>query len=189
MPLPSYMYTPAQNALVLRGTSAGPAPSPIPPARTGGITNLQAGAAGLTFGGAIGSGIGQFMQGRLQADLFGFNAKVARIQQADALERGREAESRYREGVRQLIGSQRARLAAQGLDPNEGTALDIQADTARTGELDALQIRNNAAMEAWGFKVQEISSKFQAKVAKHDALVSATGTILQGAAGGAGYFA
>jgi hypothetical protein len=54
----------------------------------------------------------------------------------------------------QLMGSQRAALAAQGGDVNAGSDLDIVGDTARAGKLDELTIRNNAARHAYDFRVQ-----------------------------------
>jgi hypothetical protein len=89
-----------------------------------------------------------------EAGLADYNAAVAELQSADAIARGTEDEQRFRTKVRGAIGSQRAGFAASNIDVNSGTAVDVQADAAFLGELDALTIRSNAAREAWGFKVQ-----------------------------------
>jgi hypothetical protein len=89
-----------------------------------------------------------------QADLSLANADLADQQAADAEARGAVAENEYRTQVRGLIGSQRAGFAANGVDVGFGSSVDVQADAARLGELDALTIRSNAAREAWGYKVQ-----------------------------------
>lgn len=89
-----------------------------------------------------------------QAQLADFNAAVADLQGKDALERGAEQESRFRTQVRSTIGTQRAGIAAGNIDVGFGSAVDVQADAAFLGELDALTIRTNAAREAWGYKVQ-----------------------------------
>lgn len=87
-------------------------------------------------------------------DLSDYNAAVAELQSADAIARGEEEEQRFRTRVRGAVGAQRAGFAASNIDVNFGTAVDVQADAAVLGELDALTIRNNAARESWGFKVQ-----------------------------------
>ena len=50
--------------------------------------------------------------------------------------------------------------AGAGID--SGSALGILGDTAVLGELDALQIRDNAAREAWRFQVQGANDQAQA---------------------------
>jgi hypothetical protein len=89
-----------------------------------------------------------------QAQLADFNASVAELQAKDAIERGAESESRFRTTIRSTIGSQRAGFAAQNVDVGYGSPVDVQADSAFLGELDAYKIRNNAAREAWGYNVQ-----------------------------------
>jgi hypothetical protein len=101
-----------------------------------------------------------------EADLADYNAAVATVQADDALARGAEEESRFRAGVRGMIGSQRAAFAAGNIDVAGGSALDVQADTAYLGELDALTIRNNAASEAWGYKVQSADLTKRADIAR-----------------------
>lgn len=83
-----------------------------------------------------------------------YNAAVADLQAADAISRGAEDEQRFRSKVRLAIGAQRAGFAASNIDAGFGSAVDVQADAAVLGELDALTIRSNAAREAWGFTVQ-----------------------------------
>lgn len=90
------------------------------------------------------------------------NAELAEGQAKDATQRGREAESRYRQQVKAVMSTQRARMAASGVSIESGSAVDVQADTAAIGELDALTIRNNAAREAWGYRVQGAGLSSQA---------------------------
>ena len=89
-----------------------------------------------------------------QAALSDYNAAAAGQQAQDAIERGADAESRFRTQVRGIIGTQRANQAAGNINVNWGSSVDVQADAAFLGEMDALQIRTNAAREAWGFKVE-----------------------------------
>jgi len=111
-----------------------------------------------------------------QADLSDFNAAVADVQAEDAVARGAEEESRFRAGVRGMIGKQRAGFAAANIDVGYGSSVDVQADTAFLGELDALTIQTNAAREAWGYKVQAEDLRKRADIArKTGVMLEATG--------------
>lgn len=121
--------------------------------------------------------------GKAQRQLADYNAEVAEMQANDALARGAEEEARHRVNVRRMVGSQRAGLAAQGVDISSGSALDIQADTAQMGELDALTIRANAAREAWGFKVQAVDLRQRGLIAEQTGYMNAEATRIAGKAG------
>jgi hypothetical protein len=97
---------------------------------------------------------------KYQAQVAGNNAKAAEQQAVDALQRGDMASQQVRRKYDQLGGTQRAAMAARGLDIGEGSALSILEDTAYFGELDQRTVRANAAREAWGYRVQ--GSNFQA---------------------------
>jgi len=101
-----------------------------------------------------------------QAELLDFNAHVADQQAQDAIERGKQEESRFRQGVRAMVGEQRAGQAAGNINVNTGSAMDVQQDAAFLGELDALTISTNAAREAWGFKVQAYDTRQRARITR-----------------------
>lgn len=103
-----------------------------------------------------------------QAQLADYNAAVADLQGKDAIERGAEEESRFRTSVRGAIGSQRANIAAGNVDVSFGSAVDVQADAAFLGELDALTIRTNAARESWGYKVQAEDYRKRADITRKE---------------------
>ena len=131
-----------------------------------------------------------------QAELHDYNAAIAELQAEDAIERGEEAANQFRQRVRVMIGSQRAGLAAQGVDVNYGSAVDVQADAEFLGELDALTLRTNAAREAWGYKVQAEDSRRRGEITRREgvmleaagkqaqtsARIGAVGTIIGGGA-------
>lgn len=134
-------------------------------------------------------------EGAYQAAVYRQNASIADQQGADALLRGTETERRFRQGTKQEIGASRAALAAQGVDVNTGSALDVQASEAAIGELDALTIRNNAAREAWGFQIDAVNNRQAAKLAEFSGAQTAaayknaaTSTLLTGAANTYGLF-
>src|SRR5438309_1610954 len=82
-------------------------------------------------------------QGEFEALQLERNAGYVDAQGQDALARGRQAENVQRRGSRQLAGSQRAALAASGVNIDTGSAGDVVANDQNLGELDALTIRNN----------------------------------------------
>lgn len=125
-------------------------------------------------------GLSTYSAGKVNSDISAYNAKVQAGLAKDAEARGVETERRLRLRTRQVIGAQRAGLAAQGIDINSGTALDVQADAAYVGELDALTARNNAELEAYGFKVQEQAYKMQGALDKQGGLLGGIGDILSG---------
>ena len=94
------------------------------------------------------------------------NAEQADRQAADAAVRGDLAANRYAAGTRALVGSQRAALAAQGVDLGSGTPLALQEDTARMGAIDAMTIRNNARREALGFTQEAANYRTQGELAQ-----------------------
>ena len=85
------------------------------------------------------------------------NAKLAEQQ-------GAADEERQRLKTGQIIGSQRSAIASQGGDPNSGSYLDILGDTASAGETDALTIKSNAALRAYGFRAQGANAGAQASM-------------------------
>ena len=51
-----------------------------------------------------------------------------------------------------IVGAQRAGYANQGVNVNSGTPLALQVQTGEISNIDALTIRNNAALKAWGIQ-------------------------------------
>jgi hypothetical protein len=103
-----------------------------------------------------------------QAELSDYNAAIADLQATDAIARGVEEENRFRTSVRGMIGTQRAGIAAGNVDVGFGSAVDVQADAAFLGELDALTIRTNAAREAWGYNVQAEDLRKRAAITRKE---------------------
>lgn len=136
---------------------------------------LTVGAAGLSAYGQIRAGqsaakagVAEREAAESQGELADYNANVAELQAADAIARGAEEENRFRMGVRGIIGAQRAGFAGSNIDVGFGSALDVQADAAFLGELDALTIRTNAAREAWGFKVEAEDLRQRGRIARKE---------------------
>lgn len=136
---------------------------------------------GFTAFGTLAEANAQEQAGEGNAAILRRNAALAEISAVDALERGKEDARLHRSKVRQIIGSQRARLAAQGIDIESGSALDVQVSTATVGEYDAITIENNAAREAWGYRNQVSDFQLRADIAEQTGRADRTGTLLTGA--------
>lgn len=89
-----------------------------------------------------------------QAQIAANNAQIAGWQADDAMARGRRTASTIRLKANQVKGSQRAAMAANGVDLGEGSALQILADTDLFAGIDANTAMDNAAKEAWAIRNQ-----------------------------------
>lgn len=154
-----------------------------------GLTALALTLAGVGAGvstiGQIKAGNAARRAGEAQGELEDYNAQVAELQAQDAIARGADEEQRFRAGVRGIIGAQRAGFAASNIDVGFGSPVDVVADAAYLGELDALTIRTNAGREAWGYRVQAFDHRAGADVARRTGQAqqtasrfSAAGTII-----------
>lgn len=132
-------------------------------------TMLLIGSTVMGAAGAIQQGQAAEMQGRAaqqsaeyNAKVADMNAKIAERQARDAVERGQIEEQQQRMNTSQIIGQQRAAMAANGVDLGFGSPLDTLVDTATMGELDALTIRANTRREERDIRQQGANSTAQA---------------------------
>ena len=160
------------------------------------MIGLMAGGTALDVFGKVKAGNAAKRAGKEAQDLEEFNARVAEDQAEDAIRRGVDEEQQLRGLIRQTIGAQKAGFAAGNIDVGSGSAVDVQADAAYLGELDALTIRENAAREAKGYRADAERArrrgKYAAMTGRMDQTASrfqAAGSILGSAAQGAGLLA
>lgn len=116
------------------------------------------------------------------------NAEVGRRQAAQERDIGNIDEERHLRKVRQMLGAQRAQQAANGLDINTGSALDLQAETAGFGAADASTIRSNALRRAWGLEVGAVNDLNAGRAEAAASRNAATGTLITTGASLAGQF-
>lgn len=126
---------------------------------------------GLQLAGVIGSTVGAYkkssgeQQGyQFQSTIAKKNAAIAEMQSKDAMLRGVKDEQNVRMRTAQVASTQRASMAARGIDIGEGSPLNILTDTAFMGERDALTARDNSAKEVWGFQTQAQNYRDNASV-------------------------
>lgn len=139
-------------------------------------------ALGLTLAGTAIDTVGRIKAGKAekkageaeqraaesQAGISDYNAAVADLQAKDAVERGKIESDKFRTRTRALVGEQRTSFAAGNVDVGFGSAVDVQADAAMLGELDALTVQTNAAREAWGFRVEATDQRNRARVQREE---------------------
>lgn len=122
----------------------------------------------------------QRAQGNYQNEMANINAKYAELQSENAITRGNKQAADMKRETKRIIGSQRVALAAQGISIEDGSALQVQEDTAMIGEIEAMKIKNNAWMEAFGYKMEAQNQRQQGKLAKMAGDNTAATTIATG---------
>ncbi len=145
-------------------------------------------AAVLAVAGGVQTARAQKAAGEAQAQADEANARIGRQQADQARQIGNMEEERQMRRVRAAVATQRATQAANGLDVNSGTALDLQAETAGFGTADALNLRSNAIRQAWGFEVGAVNDINSASAARAAGSNAATGTMLTTASQVAGMY-
>lgn len=84
---------------------------------------------------------------------------VDRQNAASVTAAGYANEDLQRNDARQKMAQQVAALSNRGLSVSSGTPLALQADSARNAELNALQVRANAANTAAGYSLKASSEQ------------------------------
>lgn len=120
------------------------------------------------------------------AAIYDQNARFAETQAQDAVQRGRLDVRKVRLGARQLIGAQRAALAANNVRIDSGSAAALQRDTTLMADADAFTILENARRDATGYRQQGANYTAQAEATRAGArdispILAATPTIVGGA--------
>lgn len=117
-----------------------------------------AGAAGSMVGSYYGAKAQQSLLGA-QAELSDINARVAEAAARSALTAGSRQKNAQQLMAAKVKGSQKAALAANGVDLGVGSAAEVQASTAALAEMDANTIEANALRSAWGYRTQGVNAQ------------------------------
>lgn len=103
------------------------------------------------------------------AQIVANNALIASQQRSVALQQGQAEAEQAQLKQSQLLGQQKAALAANGVTLDSGSATDILASTKFLGEQDVNTIQSNAARQAWGYQVEQGNYTAQSKLDKWQA--------------------
>lgn len=105
----------------------------------------------------------------LQAGLADINARMSESAAQQTLLTGQREEQKSMIATAQLKGTQRASMAANGIDLGVGSANQILTTTDVMGEADANTIHANAVRNAWGYKTQAVNQTNQALMSRASA--------------------
>lgn len=140
---------------------------------------LQLGGTALSATSAVNNSRGARTAYNAQGQVAQNNAQISEWQAQDALSRGDRAVYTQRLKTKQLKGTQRARMAASGVDLGVGSAAEILSDTDYFGEVDAATLHDNAAKEAWALRNQ--ASNFTGEAALMRSRAAAESPLMAGA--------
>ncbi|WP_291774273.1 hypothetical protein [Castellaniella sp.] len=93
-----------------------------------------------------------------------YNAKMAELGAQSALLTGQNQVMQQTLRAGQVAGTQRAVMAARGVDLGEGSAAEVQASTEMMKDIDTHTIQYNAMGQALGYREQGMNAKLQSGV-------------------------
>ncbi|HHJ4503803.1 TPA: hypothetical protein ACQJXC_005255 [Raoultella ornithinolytica] len=131
------------------------------------------------------SAYSQVQTGKANAAIANANADAQEQAGRDAVNTGNDQAYQQRMQAKQVAGKQTVSLASGGADLTSGNALDLTAETAQFGQLDALTTINNAQRQAAGLQFQAGVSRAQGKLERQSGNLGAASTILNSVAQGA----
>lgn len=121
-------------------------------------------AAAVSAYGAVSTSEAQASEAKYQSRVADNNAIIAQQNASWAAQAGNAQAEQKQLQTRAKVGGIVAAEAASGLDVNSGTALDVRSSASELGELDAINIRSNAARTAYGYNVQSTSDQNQSQL-------------------------
>ena len=132
---------------------------------------LQAAGGATSAYGSIQAGNANQRMAEREADVLDYRASLA-------VENGAFAAEQTRKQGKAVQGAQKTGYAAQGVVVGDGSSGQMLEQTAKLSEQDALQIKLNAAREAWGLKEQAKQTRYAGDMAKFKGRMDAIGGIL-----------
>lgn len=116
------------------------------------------------FAGAASSAIGAFYSAKsmksslaYQASIDNINAGISEKTAQSVLNQGQQQVGMITQRAGNIKSSQRASMAANGIDLGEGNAAEVQASTDIMAQTDANTASANAIRSAWGYRTQAVN--------------------------------
>jgi hypothetical protein len=144
---------------------------------------LAIGGAVTSAIGAIGGGIASSQAASYQAQVNRNNATTATQNSTYALEAGSVQEQEAGQKAAGQLGQVRASMAANNVDVNSGSAVDVQKSQRETGLLSEEDVSNNAALTAYGYQTQATGFQAQAGLEQGQASTAIPGALLSAGGG------
>lgn len=151
-----------------------------------GLTAMQTAVVGSALAASAISAASAVQQGRAAAQVARNNQVMAGYAAQDAIKRGDAEAMKAQQRARQIVGAQRAGMAAKGLDLGEGTAAELQDQTDFFGQVDAATTRDNARRAAWTARQTGNAAAAQGQFQQANSNLQAFGSVLGGASQVAG---
>ena len=161
-------------------------------AAAGGVlgTGLSAGQIAFGVGSAALSAYSNYAQANAAqkaaaytAQVEANNARIGQQQRSAAIDAGQSAAMQSSMQAAQMLGNQKAGLAANGVSLGSGSAVDLLASTRFLNSQDVNTIQSNAARQAWGYSVDSANSQAQSGLSAWQS--KNNNPLAVGAAGGA----
>lgn len=112
--------------------------------------------------GGVTSAAGSYYSAKAQQSAMAFNARMAERTAQSVLDQGNREIGRLTLKAGRIKSSQRAAMAANGVDLGTGSAAETLASTDLMKEIDANQIAANATRSAWGYRTESIMQQAKA---------------------------
>jgi opacity protein-like surface antigen len=139
--------------------------------------------AGISAFGAVESGIAQQHSANYQAQVAQNNAITANQNAVYSEHAGQTQATQASLKSAEKQARVKGALAANGIDVNSGSAVDVQESQREVGKLDTETTMANANLQAYGYRTQQAGFESQEKLDKATADNAVPGAIL-GATGG-----
>lgn len=143
---------------------------------SGGLGGIGNAAIALQIGGMLSGMFGSFFSAKAQkyqlqtqAIMADTNARIAEMGAESALMQGEREVGNLTMRAGQLKSTQRAAMAANGIDLGVGNAAETLASTDIMKEVDANTTMANAIRSAWGYRMQGTNFQNEALTARNTA--------------------
>lgn len=123
-------------------------------AATAVVITATVASAAISAYGAEQQGKAEAGAARYNSEVAANNAKIATQNSAYAGAEGEANTAAAELKSRANVGAIMASEASSGVDVNSGSAVDVRSSAAETGELNAINIRADAARKAYGYQVE-----------------------------------
>lgn len=149
---------------------------------------LAVASAAVSAIGTIAGGVASRNQANYQAAVASNNSTIAQENAVRTEQAGNiAAENQGRKGSAKVAGIKVAQ-AANGVDVNSGSALDVQTGQRETDKLDTETVLSNSELQAYGYRTQAAGFQSEAQLDENKAdaaipasIFSATGSLLSSA--------
>lgn len=131
----------------------------------------------MMIAGAALSAVGQIQQSQAASAAKKYSAAVAENNATAVRQQAAFQEARQREQNDRALATQRVRFGKSGLAA-AGTVLDVNADRAASGELDALSIRRSGLLQGQSYDNQATLDRFREQGATTSAALGAGSALL-----------